>query len=112
MKLIVRLAVNVLALLVVEYLVPGFELSGYQAAIVAAIIIGVVNTFIKPIVQLIALPISLLTLGISAFLINVALLWAVAYFVPGFEISSFVTAIVASILLSLVSWFLNRLASD
>ena len=112
MKLIVRLAINVLALLVVEYLVPGFELAGYQAAIVAAVIIGVVNTFIRPILQLVALPISIVTLGISAFLINVLLLWLVAYFVPGFEITSFTTAIIASILLSLVSWFLNKLASD
>ena len=112
MKLIARLAINVFALLVVEYLVPGFELSGYQATIVAAVVIGVVNTFIRPFLQLIALPISVLTLGISAFLINVVLLWLVAYFVPGFEIASFVTAIVASILLSLVSWFLNKLARD
>ncbi|MCH7730686.1 phage holin family protein [Patescibacteria group bacterium] len=112
MKLIARLAINVFALLVVEYLVPGFELSGYQATIVAAVVIGVVNTFIRPILQLIALPISVLTLGISAFLINVVLLWLVAYFVPGFEIASFVTAIIASILLSLVSWFLNKLARD
>lgn len=112
MKLIARLAINVFALLVVEYLVPGFELSGYQATIVAAVVIGVVNTFIRPILQLIALPISVLTLGISAFLINVVLLWLVAYFVPGFEIASFITAIVASILLSLVSWFLNKLARD
>ena len=112
MKLIVRLAINVIALLVVEYVVPGFELAGYQAAIVAAIIIGVVNTFIRPILQLIALPISILTLGIGAFLINVALLWTVAILVPGFEIDSFLTAIVASILLSLVSWFLNRLANE
>ena len=112
MKLIIRLAINVFALLVVEYLVPGFELSSYQAAIVAAIVIGVVNTFIRPILQLIALPISLLTFGISAFLINVALLWGVAYVVPGFEIASFLTAIIAAIVLSLVSWFLHKLASE
>lgn len=112
MNLIIRLAINVFALLVVEYLVPGFELSGYQAAIVTAIVIGVVNTFIRPILQLIALPISLLTFGISAFLINVALLWGVAYVVPGFEIASFLTAVVAAIVLSLVSWFLYRLASE
>lgn len=112
MKLLIRLTINVLALLVVEYLVPGFELSGYQAAIVAAIVIGVVNTFIRPILQLIALPISVLTLGVGAFLINVALLWLVALFVPGFEIASFITAVIASIVLSLVSWFLHKLASD
>ncbi|MGB6839300.1 MAG: phage holin family protein [Microgenomates group bacterium] len=112
MKLIVRLGINVIALLVVEYLVPGFELTSYQAAIVAAVVIGVVNTFIRPILQLIALPISMLTFGIFAFLINVTLLWLTSIFVPGFEISSFLTAIVASIVLSLVSWFLNKLASE
>lgn len=111
MKLLIRLGVNVLALLVVEYLVPGFKLSGYEAAIVAAIVIGVVNTFIRPILQIIALPISLLTFGISAFLINVVLLWGVSTVVPGFEIASFVTAIIAALVLSLVSWFLHKLAS-
>jgi len=112
MKLIIRLTINVFALLVVEYLVPGFELTSYQAAIVAAIVIGVTNTFIRPILQLIALPISLLTFGISAFLINVFLLWGVAYVVPGFEITSFLTAVIAAIVLSLVSWFLHKLASE
>ncbi len=112
MKLIIRLTINVFALLVVEYLVPGFELTNYQAAIVAAIVIGVVNTFIRPLLQLIALPVSLLTFGISAFLINVFLLWGVAYVVPGFEITNFLTAVIAAIVLSLVSWFLHKLASE
>lgn len=112
MKLIIRLAINVFALLVVEYLVPGFRLSSLTTAIVAAVAIGVVNSFIKPILQLITLPISLLTFGISAFLINVFLLWVTAKFVPGFYIASFTTAIIASIVLSLVSWFLHKLANE
>ena len=112
MRLIIRLAINVIALLVVEYIVPGFTLSNLMTAVVAAIVIGVVNTFIKPILQLIALPISLLTFGISAFLINVFLLWGTSKIVPGFYIASFTTAIVASIALSLVSWFLHKLAND
>jgi len=110
MKLILKLAVNVFALLIVDYLLPGFTLTGYQAAIVTAVVIGVVNTFLRPILQLLALPISLFTFGIAAFLINVALLWGVAYFVPGFNIDTFSTAIIGSIILSLVSWFLNRLS--
>ena len=109
-KLIGRLAINVLALFVVAYLVPGFILANIWAAVVAAIVIGVVNTFIRPILQLIALPVSILTFGISAFLINVALLWLTAMVVPGFEIASFLTAIVASVVLTLVSWFLQKLA--
>jgi len=112
MKLIIRLAVNVFALLVVEYLVPGFILTSLWAAVIAAVVIGVVNTFIRPILQLIALPISILTFGITAFFINVLLLWLTSMFVPGFEIATFTTAIIASIVLSLVSWFLHKLASE
>jgi putative membrane protein len=112
MKLIIRLAINVFALLVVEYLVPGFHLSSLWAAIIAAVAIGIVNSFIKPILQLIALPISILTFGIGAFLINVLLLWGTSTLVPGFEISGFAAAVIASIVLSLVSWFLHKLASN
>lgn len=112
MKLIIRLAINVFALLVVAYLVPGFHLASFWAAVVAAIAIGIVNTFIRPIVQLIALPFSILTFGIVAFLINVLLLYGTSKFVPGFEIDGFVTAIIGSILLSLVSWFMHLLAND
>jgi putative membrane protein len=111
-KLIVRLTINVFALLVVEYLVPGFLLEDFWTAVIAAIVIGIVNTFIKPILQIIALPISILTFGLGAFLINVLLLWATSKIVPGFYIASFTTAIIASVALSLVSWFLNHLASD
>lgn len=110
MNLLVRLAINVFALLIVEYLVPGFRLSGLWTAIVAAVAIGVVNTFIKPILQLIALPISLLTFGIGAFLINVLLLWGTSKAVPGFEISNFTTALIASVVLALVTWFLHKIS--
>lgn len=112
MRLIIRLAINVFALLVVEYLVPGFKLDSYQAAIVAAIVIGIVNSFIRPVLQLIALPLSIITFGIAAFLINVGLLYLTSMYVPGFYIASFLTAVVASIVLSLVSWFLHKLARE
>lgn len=107
MNLIMRLAINVFALVVVDYLVPGFKLTGIWTAIIAAVVIGVVNTFIKPVLQLIALPFTILTFGLGAFLINVVLLWGSSKIVPGFTIESFKTAIIASIVLSLVSWFLH-----
>lgn len=112
MKLLFRLAINVLALFIVEYLVPGFHLTSIWTGVVAAIAIGLVNTFIRPILQLIALPISILTFGIAAFLINVLLLWGTSKLVPGFTIDSFTTALLSAIVLSLVSWFLHKLASD
>lgn len=112
MTLLVRLAINVFALLVVEYLVPGFHLASIWTAVVAAIAIGIVNTLIKPILQLVTLPISILTFGISAFLINVALLLGTSKIIPGFFIADFRTAILSSIVLSLVSWFLHKLAQE
>jgi len=112
MKLLIKLGINVFALFVVAYLIPGFVLESLWSATVAAVVIGVTNTFIKPVLQIIALPISILTLGLTAFLINVGLLYTVSFLVPGFEISSFLTAIIASLTLSLVSWFLHRLASE
>lgn len=112
MKLIVRLTINVFALLIVAYVVPGFIVESLTAAVVAAVVIGIVNTFIRPIIQIIALPLSLLTFGIVAFLINVGLLWLASLIVPGFVITNFLAALFASILLSLTSWFLNRLATD
>ena len=112
MKLLVRLFINVFALLVVAYIVPGFILKDLWTTIVVAIVFGIVNTFIKPALQIIALPISILTFGIAAVLINVLLLWMVSFIVPGFDIANFLTAFIASIALSLVSWFLHNLAKE
>lgn len=112
MKLIIRLGINVFALLVVSYLIPGFTFTTVWDAVVAAIVIGVANTFLKPILQIIALPITILTFGITAFLINVFMIWLASMIVPGFQINSFLTAVIASILLSLISWFLHTLAAE
>lgn len=110
-NLIGRLVVNIVALLIVAYIIPGFVIMSLQTAIVAAIVIGVINTFIRPILQIIALPLSILTLGIAAFLVNVGLLMLSAAIVPGFEINSFLTAVVSSIALALVNAFLHKLTS-
>lgn len=112
MKLVMRLVINAFALLIVAYLVPGFVLDSIWTAIVAAIVIGIVNTLIKPLLHIIALPITILTLGVGGFLINVLLLWGVSTIVPGFHIAGFWTAVVSSIVLSLVTWFLHKLSSD
>lgn len=110
MKLFLKLVLNIFTLLVVSYLVPGFGFDSLWAAIVTAIVIGVVNTFIKPVLQIIFLPLSIVTFGITAFLINVVLLWGTSFLVPGFEIANFMTAVWASIVLALVSLFLHKLA--
>ncbi len=112
MRLITHLLVNTVSLVVVAYILPGFVFTDFTSAFVTAVVLGVVNTFIRPVLHIIALPISILTLGIFAFFINVALLWLVSAVVPGFHINNFVTAAIASILLSIVSTFLHHLAHE
>lgn len=108
-KFLMKIIINVFALFVVSYLLPGFVFADVWATLVTAIVIGVVNTYIRPILQILFLPLSIVTVGITAFLINVVLLWGVSYFVPGFTIDSFLTAVIASILLALVSTFLHKI---
>lgn len=108
----IRLLLNILALLIVAYLVPGVSFEDFVSVFVASIVIGIINTLIKPILQIIALPITLLTFGVFALVINVLLLMLAGFIVPGFDIDGFWTALVASIVLSLVSWFLGHLAKD
>ena len=112
MKLLGKLAINAFALAVVAYLLPGLTFDSISALVVASIVLGIVNTFIRPVLHIVALPISILTFGIGALLINVLLLWLVGEVVPGFHIANFLTALLGSILLSLVSWFLHRLESE
>lgn len=112
MKLLISLTLNTFTLLVVSYLVPGFEFDDLWATVVTAVVFGAVNTFIKPILQIIFIPLSIVTFGITAFLINVVLLWAVSFAVPGFQIYDFTTAVIASLVLSLVSMFLHKLSEN
>ena len=109
MKLIGFLIINTAALLVTAYIIPGFVVADLQSAAIAAVIIGVINTFIKPLLQFITLPITILTLGIFSLILNVILLMAAAEITPGFSIDSFFTAVIGSIVLSLVSSFLGLL---
>lgn len=108
-KFLFKILINIIALLIVSYIVPGFYFSDIWAAFVTAVVFGVANTYIKPVLQVLFLPVSVVTLGIGAFLINVFLLWGVSFVVPGFEIANFLTAAVASIALALISIFLHKI---
>lgn len=112
MKFLIKIILNTFSLLIVAYIIPGFEFDSLWATLVTAVIIGVVNTFIKPVLQILFLPLSIVTLGITAFLINVVLLWGVSFIVPGFEIANFLTAVIASIALSFISLFFHKLGEE
>jgi putative membrane protein len=102
-----RWLTTVLAIGVVAYLVPGMRVDGPWAAIVAALVLGFVNAVLRPILIFLTLPITILTFGLFALVINGAMLALVAALVPGVQLASFGAAVVAALLISLVSSLLS-----
>ena len=109
MGLVISLLVNALAFYIVAYLVPGFEIVGYQPLLVAAVVWGILSLFVKPVLTLFTLPLNLLTLGLFGFVINALLIMVVDRFVAGFSVDGFVTALWVAVLLSIVNAFLGML---
>ena len=107
-NIILRLIILTLGVFVAAYLVPGINIAGYGAAIKAALLLGFLNIFIKPALFLLTLPINILTLWVFTLIINGLLLWFVGAVVHGFSISGFFTAVLGSIIISILSILLNR----
>jgi putative membrane protein len=109
MKLFVELISKIASLWIITVILPGFTITDNVALVTAAIVIGVINMFIRPVLQFIALPITIFSLGIFAFIVNASLIWIASLIVPGFSIDSFLTAIIASVLMALLGAFFQNL---
>jgi putative membrane protein len=103
MLLILRWILNALALMAVAYLYPGVEVAGFFPALIAALVLGLVNAIIRPILIVLTLPINILTLGLFTFVINALLFWFVAEIIKGFTVSGFMAALIGSLLYSLIT---------
>lgn len=108
LDLILRWVLLALALLGIAAIIPGIAITGFGTALIVALVIGLINVFIRPIVTILTLPINFLTLGLFTFVINALMLWLAAALVAGFEISGFFAALLGSLLLSLFSLMINR----
>jgi len=110
LTLLARWLVNAAALLLVAYLYPGVHVEGFTAALFAALVLGLVNALIRPILVILTLPVTILTLGLFLFVINALLFWLVAEIVRGFTVTGFGAALLGSILYSVItlitSWIL------
>lgn len=111
MKLLVRLLVNSLAVFITAYILSGIKVDSFTTALVVSVVLGLANAILKPLLILLTLPITILTLGLFTFVINALLVLLVAAAIPGFYVAGFVSAFLFSLMLSLVSWFLNSLAT-
>jgi putative membrane protein len=109
MKLLIVWFLNALALLAVAYLMPSIHVTGFGSALIAAAVIGFVNILIRPILVLLTLPVTVLTLGLFIFVINGLLFFLVGHILQGFEVKSLLSGILGAILYSLISWALTAL---
>ena len=108
-NLLIVWLINALALLALPYLVPGVNVASFGAALVAALVLGLVNAVIRPILILLMLPVTILTLGLFIFVINGLLFWFVASFVKGFSVQGFWSAFFGAIVYALISWAASAL---
>lgn len=93
-------------LLLTSFFIKGFTISGYPAALVASVFIGLLNVALRPILLILTLPINILTLGLFTFVINAMILKITAYFLKGFEIKTWSASIIAAVFISIVQGFL------
>ncbi|MDO9123670.1 MAG: phage holin family protein [Deltaproteobacteria bacterium] len=109
MFFIVRLMINMVAILIIAYLFPSLIwVDNFLAALVAAFLLGIVNAILRPILVFLTFPLTLLTLGLFLLVINGLMLWLVSALVKGFHVNGFWGAVLGSILISIVSWILSR----
>ena len=105
--IITRWLIITVAILLASYFVPGIRVDTLSTAIIAACVLGLINIFVKPILVLLTLPLSILTLGLFYFFVNAFLLELVAHLVSGFVVKDFFSAFLGSLIISFVSWLAN-----
>ena len=101
---LIRVAVVALGLWVASKIVPGVAVTGWRTLAIAALLLGVVNALVKPVIVLLTLPITFLTLGLFLVVINAAMIGLVAYFLDGFQVAGFVAALLCWVVVTVVSW--------
>lgn len=106
--IVTRWLVITVAILLASMMVSGIRVESLTTAVVAAAILGVINVFLRPVLLILTLPLTILTLGVFAFVLNALMLLLVAYFVPGFEVDGFFAAFLGALIISIVSWIANR----
>ena len=107
MNILIGWILSALAVLVAAYILPGVHVASFTIALVAALVLGIINAVLKPILILLTLPINILTLGIFTIVINALLILLTARIVPGFEVNGFWWAIILSIVLAIINFFLH-----
>jgi putative membrane protein len=110
--ILIRWIINALALILMSHVIKGVEVDHFFAAFVAAAVLGVINAVLRPIVLLLTLPITILTLGLFVFVINGLMLYIAGSVVKGFHVSGFWASVFGALFLSVISWIVNAFVND
>jgi putative membrane protein len=112
MKLIIRLLVTSVLVMIISHLMTGVIVDEFTSALTVAIVLGLLNLFVKPILVILTLPVTILTLGFFYLVINAGMIWVCDHFVDGFKVNSFWTAMLFSIILSLSQSIVFKLTNN
>ncbi|MCB2069193.1 MAG: phage holin family protein [Ottowia sp.] len=111
MKLILKWLLSAAALLLVAYLYPGVQVASFGAALIAALVIGLLNMLVRPVLVVLTIPITILTLGLFLFVINALMFWSASGILAGFHVSGFVAALIGSLIYSLLGVGIDAVVS-
>lgn len=111
MRLLLLWILNAVALLAVTYLLPAIQIAGFGSALLAALVLGFINTLVRPLLAILTLPITVLTLGVFYLLLNGLLFWLAGALLPGFDVAGFWAAVFGAILYGVIAWALSALVS-
>ena len=112
MKLLIKWIILTASIIFVSYILDGSQIDSFLTALIAAALLGILNTVVRPLLILLTLPVNLMTFGIFIFVINAMLLMLVSHVISGFQVNGFWTAVSGSILITLSSALLNRLIKE
>ena len=107
MKWLLGWAINAGVLLLMPYILPAVQVRDFGAALIAALVLGLLNAIVRPILVVLTLPVTMLTLGLFILVINCLMFWLASRLLDGFQVASFGWAIVAALLFSLISWVVS-----
>jgi putative membrane protein len=110
MRFLIHWLITTLAVIIASYLLPGVKIEGFFAGLVTALVLGILNTFIKPLLILFTLPLTILTLGLFTLVINALLIMLTSAIVPGFDVRNFGWALLLGLVLSILNAVLHALA--
>src|SRR4051812_13054446 len=112
MGFVLRLIVNAAALWVAAQVVPGIVVTGLTPLLLAALVLGLINAIVRPVLLVLTLPLTLITLGLFIFVLNAFCLWLTSRIVSGFVVQTFASALLGALVVSIVSWLLTAFVSD